>query len=37
MSTLNEKEQQAVRAFQKALRRREQGISDDDWRHDDDD
>jgi predicted KAP-like P-loop ATPase len=36
VSTLTEKEQQAMRAFQKALRRREKGISDDDWRHDDD-
>ncbi len=32
---LNEKEKLAVKAFHRALRRREQGISDEDWRHDD--
>ena len=36
IDTLAEKEKQAVNAFQKALRRKEQGIADDDWRHDDD-
>lgn len=37
LHNLNEKEHQAVQAFKKALQRKEKGISDDDWRHDDDD
>ena len=34
---LTEEEQKAIRAFQKALERKEKGVSNDDWRHDDDD
>jgi predicted KAP-like P-loop ATPase len=37
VGTLNENEQLAVRAFQKALERKEKGFSDDDWRHYDED
>jgi predicted KAP-like P-loop ATPase len=33
---LSEKEQRAVKAFQKAMKRRREGKSDDDWRYDDD-
>jgi predicted KAP-like P-loop ATPase len=34
LAGLGDKEQRAVRAFQKALKRRQAGRSDDDWRHD---
>lgn len=34
LETLGEKEQRAVRAFKKALKRRKEGKSDDDWRDD---
>ena len=36
LDTLTEKEQQAIQAFQKALQRKKEGKTDDDWRHDDD-
>jgi phosphotransferase system HPr-like phosphotransfer protein len=36
LTTVGEKEQRAVQAFQKALKRRQEGKSEDDWRDDED-
>ncbi len=37
LDNLSEKETKGVRAFQKAIKRRQEGKSDDDWRNDEDD
>jgi hypothetical protein len=36
LDNLSEKERRAVKAFQRAIKRRREGKSDDDWRDDED-